>query len=114
MLLTLDDFASSIAQLCVSPEGARLAVANEEALGEVLIIELPSGKQVAHYVGLAERPQMAFRSEPELLIPHGCDCWLCDLAANSHRALPLPEEQHEYARWYCCRPSPEVKFVEIT
>jgi hypothetical protein len=112
-LLTLDDLSSYIARLCVSPGGTRLAVANEEGRGEVLVVELPSGKRVAHYTGLAERPQTAFRSESELLIAHGRDCWLCDLATNSHRAVPLLEDLDASAWLYCCRVSPDSKAIAL-
>jgi WD40 repeat protein len=113
VLLTLDDLSPSIARLCVSPAGTRLAVADEEDPGEVLVVELPSGERVAHYTGLAVRARIAFRSESELFIAHGRACWCCDLAVNSHRAVPLLEDLDDTAWLYCCRASPDGKAIAL-
>lgn len=80
----------SIARMEFSPGGGRLALANDDGPGEVLVIEVPGGAEVARYPKLADRPKVDFRSESELLIANGSACWLCDLTAASHRPLPLP------------------------
>jgi WD40 repeat protein len=112
MLLTVD-FPSYIARLCLSPRATRLALANEDGPGEVLVIEVPSGNHLARYSGLGERPRLAFRSESELLILHGGDCWLCDVTTNAHQVLPLVKGQHCSGSLYCCRPSPDGKTVAL-
>lgn len=112
MLLTID-LPSSIARLCLSPQGTRLALANEDAPGEVLVIELPSGKTVARYPGLGQRPRMAFRSESELFVVHEGDCWLCDVTTNAHQVLQLVKNPHCSGSLYCCRPSPDGEAVAL-
>jgi WD40 repeat protein len=112
MLLPID-LPSSIARLCLSPQGTRLALANEEGPGEVLVIELPSGKSVARYSSLGERPRMAFRSEAELLVVHEGDCWLCDITTNGYQILQLVKNPHCSGSLYCCRPSPDSKTVAM-
>lgn len=114
MLLTLDDLRSSIASVCVSPDGTRLAVVNEEGEGEVLVVEVPSGQPVAHFTGLAERPHAAFRSETELIIAHGEECRHCDLTRKSHRALPVSAALGQtYSTLSCCRLSPDRRSVAV-
>jgi hypothetical protein len=113
MLLTLDDLRSSIASVCVSPDGTRLAVVNGAAEGEVLVVEIPSGQPVAHFADLAERPHAAFRSETELIIAHGGECWHCDLTGKSHRALPVSAQGQTHSELSCCRLSPDGTSVAV-
>src|SRR5262245_30564103 len=111
MLLTVD--FPHLARLYLSPRGTRLALADDESPGEVLVVELPSGKPLARYSGLSRRPAIDFRSESELVIAHGRECWLCDVVKSSHRALELPTERGYPERLYCCRVSPDGKFVAL-
>src|SRR5262245_59012954 len=113
MLLTLDDLRSSIASVCVSPDGTRLAVVNEEDEGEVLVVEVPSGQQVAHFTGLGFRPHAAFRSETELIIAHGEECWHCDLTGKSHRTLDVSALGQTTSELSCCRLSPDGTSVAV-
>jgi WD40 repeat protein len=107
-LLTLNR-PSSIAWMSFSPGGGRLALANDDGPGEVLVIAVSSGEEVARYSKLAVRPRIDFRSDSELLIVHGDDCWLCDLTASSHQVLPLPHD----VRLGCVRVSPDGTFAAI-
>jgi WD40 repeat protein len=111
MLLTVD--FPSLAYLRLSPDGTRLALTNDGDVGELLILELPSGKRVARYSGLRARPLADFRSESELVIAHGTACWLCDLATNGHRALDLAADGGEPGWLHCCRVSPDGKSVAL-
>jgi WD40 repeat protein len=111
MLLNLDDLRSSIASVHVSPDGSRLAVVNEEDEGEVLVVEVPSGQQIAHFTGLGFRPHAAFRSETEFIITHGEECWHCDLTGKSHRSLPVSAQIH--SELSCCCLSPDGKSVAV-
>ncbi len=61
MLLTLGDFQSSIASVCVWSGGTRLAVLNEDNQGEVLVAEVRSEQPVAHFAGPGFRPHAAIR-----------------------------------------------------
>jgi WD40 repeat protein len=108
MLLPVD--LPSIERLCLSPQGTRLAVVSEEP-AEVLVVALPSGKTVARYSGLSDRPEMGFRSEAKLVIAHGRQCWLCDLATNGHRELATGLGDSGWL--YCCRVSPDGKAVAL-
>jgi hypothetical protein len=101
MLLTID-LPSSVGRLCLSPQGTRLAATNEGSPGEVVVVELPSGEQVARYPALDERPAIEFRSEKELLVVHGPECWGCDVTKNTHRALDLGAGGDEPDWLYCC------------
>src|SRR5262245_33548261 len=111
MLLTVD--FPSLARLHLSPQGTRLALVNDGNAGEVLVLALPSGKQLARYSGLRERPRADFRSESELVIAHGRECWLCNIARNTHQPLELPTEQGVPEWLYCCRVSPDGKSVAL-
>jgi WD40 repeat protein len=113
MLLTLADLQSSIASVCVSPDGTRLAVVNEGDEGEVLIAELPFGQPVAHFTGLGFRPHVAFRSQTELIITHGEECLHCDLTDKSHRTLDVSALRQTYSELSCCRLSPDGRFVAV-
>ena len=61
MLLTID-LPSSIARLCLSPQGTRLALANEDAPGEVLVIEC----DIAILVGFRLRLQVREIEQPRV------------------------------------------------
>jgi WD40 repeat protein len=80
MLLTID-YPGDIDLLRFSPAGTRLALAQDwrqEEGGELLVVvEIPSGKEVTRYADLQGVQDMLFRSEEELFIFHGFDCWLC-------------------------------------
>lgn len=111
MLLTVD--FPDLGRLRLSPRGAYLALANEGDRGEARVLELSSGKQVASYAGLRERPRIDFRSETELLIAHGPECWLCDFTASARRVVPALTGQGGPEWLYCCRASPDGKAVAL-
>jgi WD40 repeat protein len=113
MLLTVD-FPSPIARVCLSPKATRLALANEVSPPEVLVVALPSGKPVARFSGLGVRPRLAFRSEAQLFITHGRECWLCDVTRQAHRALDLGERPtNRTGSLYCCRVGPGGRTVAL-
>jgi len=88
------DFPGYVRSLCLNRSGTLLALANESDPGEVLVVDVPDGKEVARYSNLASRPKITFRSETELVLVHGTNVWLCDTATNTQRVLQLDGE-HE-------------------
>jgi WD40 repeat protein len=90
MLLTVD-YPGEIDLLRFNAEGTRLALAQnwrQESGGEVLVVvEVPSGKEVARFTGLHGVQDMVFRSEAELFVFHGFECWLCGPKKRTRRIL---------------------------
>jgi WD40 repeat protein len=51
------------------------------------VVEVPSGKDVAHFEDLHGVADVVFRSEDELIILHGKECWLCGVTRKRRRVL---------------------------
>jgi hypothetical protein len=81
------DLPSGIYFLSISPCGIRLALGNGAAPATVVVVALPSGKEVARFEGLEESMRMAFRSETELCIGSGRACVLHNLTRGTNRVL---------------------------
>jgi WD40 repeat protein len=86
MLLTVN-IPNGISSLRISPRGTRLALANEEDPATAVVVALPSGKEVARIEGLERPVRMAFRSETELVLGSGPECFLYNLTRKTRRNL---------------------------
>ena len=113
MRLSDDELRGAVASVRVSPGGTRLVVLTEDGELEALVVDVPSARTVAHYKGLTDKPQAAFRSETELVLAHGCECWLCDLADRSHQPLATSVEGAATPQVSCCRVSPDGTSVAV-
>jgi WD40 repeat protein len=110
MLLTAD-IHSSISELCLNPQGTRLALMTGDDQQEIVVVKVPSGTFVARYTDLGFYPNlMAFRSETKLFVTHGADCWLHDTAKNTHTVV-WHEPDEPLAPLACLRLSPNGKSV---
>jgi WD40 repeat protein len=85
------DYPGRIDLLCFSPGGTRLALAQRRREGQggkaILVVEVPSGREVARYTDLDGLRDAAFRSEEEIFLLHGGECLLCGLKKKPRRAL---------------------------
>jgi WD40 repeat protein len=110
MFLTIE-IPEDIVYLCLSPKGTRLATANEEDSTTVVVVALPSGKEVARFPGLYRRAAMAFRSETELVIGHGPEVVLYRLAQDRRRVLRGEGDDEQQGEVRCVEVSPDGKTI---
>jgi WD40 repeat protein len=107
------DFSGSMQVLRLSPGGTRLALAENGGAGtEVRVIDVPSGREVARYAGLGGVQDMAFRSERDLLVVHGADCWQCDVARGSHTVVRKGQVEQD-GPLYCLGVSPDGRTLAL-
>jgi WD40 repeat protein len=75
------DYPGEITRLRFSPQGTRLALAQNWATDDdgkvVVVVAVPSGREVARYTDLHGVQALVFRTEEELCVFHGYECWLC-------------------------------------
>src|SRR5258708_6652017 len=74
------DYLGEITRVRFSPQGKRLALAQNWATDndgkEVVVVEVPSGREVVRYTDLHGVQALVFRTEEELCVFHGYECWL--------------------------------------
>src|SRR5215207_4050872 len=110
MLLTVE-VPEGITSLRLSPKGTRLAAAYEAEPTTVVVVALPSGKEVARFPGLHSPARMAFRWETELVIGHGPEVVLCDLTRDTRRVLRGEGEDEQGGEVRCVEVSPDGKTI---
>jgi WD40 repeat protein len=97
----------------LSPGGTRMALSYGLGDGkEVLVVDVPSGREVARYSGLDGVWDVAFRSETHLLVIHGANCWLCDLARKTHTVI-REEKVSESGPLYCLSQGPDGQALAL-
>jgi WD40 repeat protein len=105
MLLTVD-VPEKITSLRLSPQGTHLAAADGADPTTLVVVALPSGREVARFTGLHYTARMTFRSEAELVIGQGPEVVLCHLTSGTHQVLRGEGEDEQGGEVRCVGVSP--------